>query len=334
MLYKVATLVTALLAGSAAAKAPSWDEWAHGRVVVNNITMHYRYAGHGPPLLLVHGNPQHSITWRLLGPLMAEKYTVIAPDNRGMGDSTIPPDGDYTSEAMASDLEGLLDYLNITKANIFSHDKGTGAAVALAMKRPSLVAALGVVEYGLPGHGYEQAWTPTYTWDTYGLWPLAAWAVPDEAERFMEGREREVVLSFFFHASYTGISGFPAYAIDSVVDSLRKPGGLRAMFGAFGARTMGLDAAFFGALNKKPLTVPFLAMAGEASLADVLKPVWGPIGKNTVLDIVPQSGHFPADENPEWLEQRLNKFFDPYLHQLKVADLSVLKNRVTLVPPI
>ncbi|UKZ48107.1 hypothetical protein TrVGV298_002343 [Trichoderma virens] len=240
-------------------------------------------------------------------PMMADKYIVIALDNRGMGDSTIPPDGDYTSEAMASDLEGLLDYLNITKANIFSHDKGTGAA---------------------------QAWTPTYTWDTYGLWSLAAWAVPDEAERFMEGREREVVLSFFFHASYTGISGFPAYTIDSVVDSLRKPGGLRAMFGAFAARTMGLDAQFFSAMNKKPLTVPFLAMAGEASLADVLKPVWGPIGNHTELDIVPQSGHFPAGENPEWLEQRLNKFFDPYLHQLKVVDLSVLKNRVTLVQPI
>ncbi|KAL7928421.1 putative hydrolase [Trichoderma chlorosporum] len=315
MLHKAIALLTALLVGSTAATAPSWDEWAHGRVIVNSITMHYRYAGHGPPLLLVHGNPQHSITWHLLGPLMAEKYTVITPDNRGMGDSTIPPDGDYTSEAMASDLEGLLDYFNITNANVFSHDKGTGAAVALAMKRPSLVAALGVVEYGLPGHGYEQAWTPTYTWDTYGLWPLAAWAVPDEAERFMEGREREVVLSFFFHASYTA-------------------GGLRAMFGAFVARTMGLDAQFFDALNKKPLTVPFPAMAGEASLADVLKPVWGPIGNHTELDIVPQSGHFPADENPEWLEQRLNKFFDPYLHQLKVVDFSVLKNRVTLVPPI
>ena len=228
--------------------------------------------------------------------MLAENYTVIAPDNRGMGDSTIPPDGDYTSEAMASDLEGLLNYLNITKANVFSHDKGTGAAVALAIKRPSMVAALGVAEYGLPGHGYEQAWTPTYTWDTYGLWPLAAWAAPDEAERFMSGREREVVLSFFFHASYTGISGFPSHAIDEVVDSLRKAGGLRAMFGAFAARTMGLDADFFKTLNEKPLTVPFLALAGEASLASVLQPVWGPIGLHTELDIVPQAGHFPADE--------------------------------------
>lgn len=160
--------------------------------------------------------------------MLAEKYTVIAPDNRGMGDSTLPPDGDYSLAAMAFDLEGFLDYLDITKASVFSHDKGAGAAVALGIKKPSRVNALGVVEYGLPGHGYEQAWTPQYNWDTYSLYPLAAWSVPDEAERFQSGREREVVLSFFFHASYTGLSGFPQDAIDRVVDSLREPGGLRS----------------------------------------------------------------------------------------------------------
>lgn len=266
--------------------------------------------------------------------MLAEKYTVIAPDNRGMGDSTIPPDGDYSSEAMASDLEGLLSYLNITKVGIFSHDKGTGPAVALAMKKPSLVAALGVVEYGLPGHGYEAAWTPQYNRDTYGLWSLAAWAVPDQAERFMQGKERELVLSFFFHDSFTGVSGISTYVIDRVVDSLSKPGGLRAMFGAFAAKTIGEDAEFFKALNDKPVTVPFLALAGEAGLASFLKPVWGPIGANTTLDIVPQAGHFPADENPEWLKARINKFFDPYIPQLKKVDLSWLKNRVTLVPAL
>ncbi|KAM0445213.1 hypothetical protein ACHAO4_009918 [Trichoderma viride] len=331
MLFSAASLATAFIASAAAAAVPEWDQWAHGRVLVNNITMHYRWAGSGPPMVLVHGNPQPSITWRLLGPMLAQKYTVITPDNRGMGDSTIPPDGDYSSEAMASDLEGLLDYLNITKASVFSHDKGVGAAVALAIKKPSLVNALGVVEYGLPGHGYEQAWTPQYNWDTYSLYPLAAWAVPDAAERFQSGREREAVLSFFFHASYTGLSGFPLDVIERVVDDLRKPGGLRAMFGAFDAKIMGKDAAFFSVLNKKPLDLPFLALAGEASLASVLKPVWGPIGKNTTLDIVPQAGHFPADENPEWLFQRINQFFDPFFHQLKKVDLSVLKNRVTLV---
>jgi hypothetical protein len=63
MFYPIASIVTALLAGSAAAAVPTWDQWAHGRVVVNNITLHYRYAGQGPPLLLVHGNPQHSVSF-------------------------------------------------------------------------------------------------------------------------------------------------------------------------------------------------------------------------------------------------------------------------------
>ncbi|KAL6901753.1 putative hydrolase [Trichoderma evansii] len=299
MLYSIASFAV-LLAKPAVATVPAWDQWAHGRVLVNNITLHYRYAGQGPPLVLLHGNPQH------------KKYTVITPDNRGMGDSTIPYDDNYTSEAMASDIAGLLDHLNITKAHVFSHDKSTAVGVALAMTRPSLVDALGVVEYGLPGFGYEQAWAPQYNWDTYnGIWQLAAWSVPDEALGFMIGRERELVLSFFFRASYKGISGFPAEAIDSVVNSLQKPGGLRAMYGDFAARTMGLDNAFFNPLHEKPLTQPFLALAGEASLAPALKAVWGPVSNNTQFDIVPQAGHFPPDENPEWLQQRITEFFEP-----------------------
>lgn len=51
-------------------------------------------------------------TWRIMGPILASHFTVIAPDNRGAGDSSIPADNDYSSEAMASDLKGLLDFLH------------------------------------------------------------------------------------------------------------------------------------------------------------------------------------------------------------------------------
>lgn len=54
---------------------------------------------------------------------MAEHYTVIAPDNRGMGDSSIPPNADYSSVGMASDIKGLLTFLNITNAFVFSYDR-------------------------------------------------------------------------------------------------------------------------------------------------------------------------------------------------------------------
>lgn len=62
MLFSAASLAAAFIATVAAAAVPQWDQWAHGRVLVNNITMHYRWAGSGPPMVLVHGNPQHSVS--------------------------------------------------------------------------------------------------------------------------------------------------------------------------------------------------------------------------------------------------------------------------------
>ena len=65
-----------------AVTAKNFDDWDHGRVALEDVSIHFRYAGSGPPLLLVHGNPQFSLTWQFIGPILAEQFTVIAPDNR------------------------------------------------------------------------------------------------------------------------------------------------------------------------------------------------------------------------------------------------------------
>ena len=248
-----------------------------------------------------------------------------------MGDSTLPPEEDYTSVAMASDLEGLLSFLNISKTLVFSYDKGVGAAVALAVQKPSLVSALSVAEYALPAFGYEAVWTPQYNWDVYGNWELAFWSVPDAAERFITGRVAEMVQWFFYHTSYSGASSIPQDAVDAVVASIDKPGFLRGMLGAFAAKTMGADAAFFNStLRASPLSVPFLGLGGEAGTGPLLNKFWGPVGTNVTVDVVPKAGHFPADENPTWLAKRLVKFFSPYVNDVPEVDLSWLTDRVTL----
>lgn len=67
LINNTASLAIALLAGAAtAASVPAWEDWAHGRVQLKNVSMHFRYAGSGPPLLLVHGNPQHSVSSSIL----------------------------------------------------------------------------------------------------------------------------------------------------------------------------------------------------------------------------------------------------------------------------
>lgn len=203
--------------------------------------------------------------------------------------------------------------------------------MALAAQNPSLIRALGVSEYALPAFGYESVWAPNYKWDTYGNWELAAWSVPEAAERFMQSRVSEMLGWFFYHTSYSGASSIPLEVQDAVARSIDKPGFLRSMLGPFAASTMGVDAAFFNStLRASPLPMPLLGLGGEAGTGAVLNELRPPIGKNVTVDIIPKAGHFPADENPIWLAERLQAFFGPYASEVPVVDLSWLRNRVTL----
>lgn len=330
-------------------------------MTLQDVSIHFRYAGSGPPLLLVHGNPQFSLTWREVGPLLAENFTVIAPDNRGAGDSSIPPDGNYSSSVSADDLKGVLDSLNITSAYVFSHDKGVGMATALAIKYPSLVKKLGVGEYAYPGYGYETAANPAPYWDLYGNPQLAFFQVPDLAEFLISGKEKLFLEWYFYHGSYSGASSIPEDIVNQYTSSIAKPGFLRAMLGPFSSQTVAADAAFFtSAFQKKKLSMPLLGLGGEASfgIPSVLKQIFSPASDNLEVDVVPKAGHWIgayymglkplsplthwapvcigetnctlADENPKWLATRINKFFSEGSGRLPATDLSWFENKVTL----
>ncbi|KAF5122642.1 Soluble epoxide hydrolase [Metarhizium anisopliae] len=324
------TFVTA----SANGAPQPFDSWSHGRVQLDDVSIHFRYAGSGPPMLLVHGNPQHSYTWRTIGPILANQYTVIAPDNRGTGDSSIPEDNNYSSEAMAGDLKGLLDFLKINQTLVFSHDKGSGPAVALAAQHPSLVPALGVSEYLLPGFGYEESSCPSSTWDLYSNWQLAFFSVPDAAEFFIRGKEKEMLAWYFYHQSYSGNEAIPEPVLQRYASSISKPGFLRSMLGPFSTASVRADNKFFtDVLRDAPLQMPMIAIGAEASFApeSTIREVWGPVASNLTVDITPKSGHWIADENPEWVAERLREYFGGIRGNIQPADLSWLSNRTTLV---
>ncbi|KAK7739964.1 hypothetical protein SLS53_005558 [Cytospora paraplurivora] len=322
-----------LLASAFASALSSFDSWPHLRVALQDVSIHLRYFGTGPPILLVHGNPQHSLSWRTIGPILAENFTVIAPDNRGAGDSSIPPDGNYTAAATADDLKAVLDFLNITETYVFSHDKGAGFATALAAKYGSgLVRRLGVSEYALPGgFGYEQSVTPGYWFDLYQNWQLAFFSVPDAAEFFIRGRERQMLEWYFHHGSYSGPAAFTEDIVDRYASSISKPGFLRAMLGPFAMRTVASDATFFnGTIGVTPLAMPVLALGGEASFATSTEQLWGPVADDLVTDVVPKAGHWIADENPWWVANRFLQFLAEDASAPASVDLSYLDDKVTL----
>lgn len=117
---------------------------------INGIRLSYLDAGAGPVVLLAHGWPELSHSWRNQIPaLTAAGYRVVAPDMRGYGESGAPPAiEDYTILHLVGDMVGLLDHLEAAEAVIIGHDWGAVVAWHAALLRPDrfrAVAAMSVV---------------------------------------------------------------------------------------------------------------------------------------------------------------------------------------------
>ena len=230
----------------------------------------------------------------MIGPILAQNYTVIAPDNRGCGDSSLAHNDDYSAPAAASDLQGALDFLNITQTYVVSHDKGVGVAAALAASNRALVKRVVFAEYPLPGFGlYETAQTPSPAWTVYSNWQLAFFAVPEAAEFFLQGRESEYLTWYFYHSSYSGNAVLSAEKLERYTRAVQKPGFLRAAFEYFGSQWT--DAALFNAtIRPQPLAMPALVIGGEASLApiELLQSAFECVVSDATYDLVPKAGHW------------------------------------------
>src|SRR5437899_10347741 len=144
--------------------------------------MHYLYAGHGPAVLLLHGFAETSRMWRPLIPLLAEKFTVIAPDLPGIGDSSIPTDK-IDMLTSASRIHSLVRSLGSDKAKVVGHDIGLMVAYAYATQFPNETEKLAVMDAFLPGvPGWEAIYNAPNIWHFRfnGEYP----------EKLVQGRER------------------------------------------------------------------------------------------------------------------------------------------------
>src|ERR1700704_1571466 len=108
---------------------------------VDGLELHYLTAGRGPAVLLLHGYAETSRMWRPVMPVLAERFTVIAVDLPGIGDSAIPADG-LDMKTAAIRIHALARSLGIQKAEVVGHDIGLMVAYAYAAQFPSEVEQL------------------------------------------------------------------------------------------------------------------------------------------------------------------------------------------------
>ena len=143
-------------------------------VKTSGATLHTVVGGSGPPLLLIHGAPLTHLSWYRVAPELAKKYTVVAPDLRGYGDSSKPEDGDkhinYSKRTMAQDKVELMRHFGFERFAVVGHDRGGRVAHRLALDHPEAVTRMSVLDI-VPTYYLYTHVTKAFV-DTYFHWFL------------------------------------------------------------------------------------------------------------------------------------------------------------------
>src|SRR5437868_3094357 len=256
----VAALICAALLITAAAAQTSANAVQVKDAEVNGLKLHYLTAGKGPAVILLHGYTQTSRMWRPLIPQLAEKFTVIAPDLPGIGDSDIPKDA-VDMKWAAARIHDLAKSLGVTKARVVGHDIGLMVAYAYAAQFPQETEKLVLMDAFLPGIG---EWESTY--NSPQIWHFRFNGPTPEA--LVAGRER-----IYFEHYWNDFAGDKNHSIPEAdrrayTAAYSRPGRMRAGWAYF--ISFPKDATDFAQLAKTKLTMPLLVIGGEKSRGDGL----------------------------------------------------------------
>ncbi|MEA1652776.1 alpha/beta hydrolase [Nitrospirillum sp. BR 11164] len=139
--------------------------------VDTGVTLRAAVGGAGPPLLLLHGHPQTHVTWRKIAPALARRFTVVAADLRGYGDSGKPESdathAPYSKRAMALDLVLLMRALGHGRFAVAGHDRGGRVAHRMALDHADAVSRLALLDVAPTATMYartNQEFATRYFW--------------------------------------------------------------------------------------------------------------------------------------------------------------------------
>ena len=267
---------------------------------VHGLRLHYLTVGEGDPVVLLHGYAQTSHMWRPLMTELARTHTVIAPDLRGIGQSSIPADG-YTKAVMAQDIHALVHSLGSPRIRLVGHDIGLMVAYAYAAQYPSEVDRIVLMDAFLPGVGnWRDVWLLRDLWHFhfYGETPLA----------LVTGRERIYFEHFWNDFAADRTRSVPEGDRRIYADAYARPGGMRAGFEIF--RAFERDAQDFARFAQTPLPMPMLVLTGEKASGDFLIQQGRLVATTVEGVVVRNSGHWLMEEAPGQVIPRLVEFLN------------------------
>jgi pimeloyl-ACP methyl ester carboxylesterase len=276
---------------------------AHHYYDSGDVVTHYVRAGGGDPVVLLHGWPQSWYSWKKVIPALAERYTVIAPDLRGLGDSSRPLEG-YDKRTIAGDIWKLThDHLGLQKYFLVGHDWGGPVAFVLAATHPEAIRRLAMLDTAVPGDG-------SGTFSQHGRrWHHAFHQTPDLPEALVAGREEIYFRWFYRHYGFQP-GAISAEDIEEYLRTYRQPGALRAGFAYY--RALDQDVVHNQALcARMKLPMPVLALGGGKAFGrggETLNSLQR-VAVDVRGGVVEDCGHWMAEEKPELIAHALLEFF-------------------------
>ena len=264
------------------------------------IDLHVLEAGDpgAPPVLMLHGWPQHAWCWHGVIPLLADDFRLIAPDLRGFGWSDCP-EGGYHPATFAADAVALLDALEIDRVDVIGHDWGGTASFILGLDYPERVRRMVILNTIPP-------WVERSPALLAGMW-RSWYAVVMAAVGDVILRRRPQMLVDGVRRDAVQPDGMSQEEAMAYAQRLREPARARASkmlyrsYLRIAARPM----------ERGPLTVPtrFVFGANDGAIPPAALRGFESNGPDLTLEMVPDSGHFICEEKPGLIADRARTLF-------------------------
>lgn len=281
----------------------------HRFVDIGGLRVHVAEAGHGEPLLMLHGWPQHWWMWRKQIPPFAQHFRVIAPDLRGFG-WTEAPAGNYLKEQLVEDLVKLIRTLGYTQVRLLTHDWGGWIGYITSVKYPELILQHYATNIPLIWTKIDWRMIPA----TLRFGYMLRISMPYFGKRLLQKNNNFV--AHLFTRGGTRKEGWKQEEIDAFANQFRDENRAVAsskLYGQFLLKEY-LPVGLFGRYKKYRMSTPTRLLFGEKDFA--LATSWLRGYQQYVddfqLEFIPDAGHFIVDERPELVTERTMQFFLDY----------------------
>ena len=267
-------------------------------VAVDGDVVSVTVGGSGPPVVLLHGYAETSRMWKPLAKVLAPRFTIIAPDLPGIGESSIPKTG-LDMKTSTERVHAAVRSLGYSKVRVVGHDIGLMVAYAYAAMYPDEVEKLVLMDAFLPGVG---GWEAVY--NNPGLWHFRFYGATPEA--LVKGRERIYFEHFWNDFAADKTRSIPEADRRAYTLAYARPGRMAAGFGYFASFPK--TATDFTDLAKTRLGIPILSIGGEKSLGEALGAQAKLVASDVTVVILKDAGHWILEEQPAETIAALTRF--------------------------